>query len=419
MHKESRILIISQNFYPEIGSAGNRIKNIFQLLEQNGNHVAILTTEPSYPNKKIYSDEKFWYDESLNGSTNVNRIKINNKKYSFSILNRLLYYLEVAIKMLFFVLFDRQKYDAIFVSSPPIFIGFVGLIAKYRYHARLILDVRDLWPESLKGVGVFNYKIIINFFSLFEKVLYKKADNIIVNSLGFIDYISERANINKNSIKFMPNSARINEIIQDNQVEEHTFKVIYTGNIGLAQDVDFLKELSVKLAKHKINLSIVGYGLKKNELTDFIKVNKLNNVTLFSPLTREDCLKLNHEHDIGLISLTNKKVFDTVLPGKLIDYMISGLPIVAAVSGYSKKMIEDNHTGFVSEMRSTDEVLEKILFLKTNKAMREKFRNNGLNLIQTDFLWEKNIHILIDILELEALNKGFKGQKIVKEKVEV
>ena len=214
MHKESRILIISQNFYPEIGSAGNRIKNIFQLLEQDGYHVTILTTEPSYPNKKIYSDERFWNDETLNGSTNVNRIKINNKKYSFSIINRLLYYLEVAIKMLFFVLFDRKKYDAIFVSSPPIFIGFVGLIAKYHYHARLILDVRDLWPESLKGVGVFNYKIIINFFSLFEKVLYKKADNIIVNSLGFIDYITEKTNINKNSIKFMPNSARINEIIQ-------------------------------------------------------------------------------------------------------------------------------------------------------------------------------------------------------------
>ena len=206
---------------------------------------------------------------------------------------------------------------------------------------------------------------------------------------------------------------------RDNQVEEHTFKVIYTGNIGLAQDVDFLKELSVKLAKHKINLSIVGYGLKKNELTDFIKVNKLDNVTLFSPLTREDCLKLNREHDIGLISLTNKKVFDTVLPGKLIDYMLSGLPIVAAVSGYSKKMIEDNYTGFVSETRSSDEVLENILFLKTNKEIREKFRNNSLNLIQSDFLWEKNIHILIDILELESLNKGFKGQKIVKEKVEV
>ena len=62
---------------------------------------------------------------------------------------------------------------------------------------------------------------------------------------------------------------------------------------------------------------------------------------------------------------------------------------------------------------------KNILFLKSNKEIREKFRNNSLNLIQSDFLWEKNIHILIDILEYESLNKGYKGQKIVKEKVEV
>lgn len=401
--QKNNILVISQNFYPEIGSAGNRIKNIYQLLKEEGYDVTVLTIEPSYPNKTVYESEKFWDDESLNNDKNIKRVNVRNRKYAFSIFNRLLFYFEVAIKILFFVLFDKKKYSIIFVSSPPIFIGFVGLIAKYRYNAKMILDIRDLWPESLKGVGVFNSKLIIKVFSYFEVLLYKKADHLIVNSVGFIDYISKKAKLNKKSIKFMPNSSRIRELelIKEKQ-DKSTYKVIYTGNIGLAQDVDFLKELSLKLDEQNIEFSIVGYGLRKNELTNFIKEHKLQNVYFHSPITREECLCLNRSHDVGLISLTNKEVFDTVLPGKLIDYMLSGLPVVAAVSGYAKEMIDKYETGFVSEGRDTDEIINDILYLRDHPAIREQKRNNCIKLINSKFLWEDNIKVLLRILNKEA-----------------
>ena len=108
-----RVLLITQNFYPEIGSAGNRMKNIFQLLQQEEYDVKVLTTEPSYPNKNIYSDEQFWDDRQMNESQNVHRISVRNRKYSINMFNRLIYYIEVATKMLFFVLFDREKYDVV------------------------------------------------------------------------------------------------------------------------------------------------------------------------------------------------------------------------------------------------------------------------------------------------------------------
>ena len=410
--KKNKILIISQNFYPEIGSAGNRIKNIFQLLKHEGYEVTVLTTDPSYPNKNLYSDPKFWNDDSLNEINDVHRIKVRNKKYSFSILNRLLYYIEVAIKMLFFVLFDKNKYNIIFVTTPPIFIGFVGLFAKLRYNAKMILDVRDLWPESLKGVGVFNYKFIIMFFSLCETFLYKKASHIIVNSIGFIDYISNKSMIDRKKIKFMPNSARVGEVAIEKEESHSQFKVIYTGNIGLAQDVDFLKELSIKLNEQKVKLSIVGYGLKKSELIQFAKSNKLENVSFLSPTTRAECLRINTQHDIGLISLNNKEVFDTVLPGKLIDYMISGLPVVASVSGYSKQLIEKYGTGYVSETRDTDEMIKYILYLKNNPEIREQLKVECLKLINSHFLWEKNIQVLLNMLDVEQYRENTTSVKL-------
>lgn len=84
-----------------------------------------------------------------------------------------------------------KKFDIVFVTSPPIFVAFVGLVAKYKYKARMLLDVRDLWPESLKGVGVFHHSLIIWLFEKIESALYRKADHIIINSEGFITHFKK------------------------------------------------------------------------------------------------------------------------------------------------------------------------------------------------------------------------------------
>ncbi|MEK1831896.1 hypothetical protein AAAC51_32420 [Priestia megaterium] len=104
------------------------------------------------------------------------------------------------------------------MTSPPIFIAVVGLVAKYRYRTKMILDIRDLWPESLKGVGVFNYRFIIYIFSRLEKLLYIKADKIIVNSQRFKDFIIGNYHIplKKISLCQMPlakkKSLRLNQV---------------------------------------------------------------------------------------------------------------------------------------------------------------------------------------------------------------
>jgi hypothetical protein len=148
--------MISQNFYPEIGSAGNRAKNIFQLLQGKGYQIQVSTTESTYPNKDIYQDSRFWNEENLNITSSIIRVKMFSRNDSKSIFTRLIYYLEMAFRMVLYVLKIRKGMRTIFVSSPPIFVGFVGLIAKVRYKGELILDIRDLWSESLKGVGIKN-----------------------------------------------------------------------------------------------------------------------------------------------------------------------------------------------------------------------------------------------------------------------
>jgi glycosyltransferase involved in cell wall biosynthesis len=397
---KKKVLLISQGFYPEIGSAGNRMKNIFQLLQEKGYEVNVLTTEPTYPNKSLYTDQKFWNDETLNHDPAINRVKIKNRKYSRSIFNRLIYYLEMAFRMFLYVIKDKNRYDVIFVSSPPIFVGFVGLFAKYLYKSKLILDIRDLWPESLRGVGVLNYNFIIGFFGMLEKFLYKLSDQIIVNSMEFKEFIINKSGVSPDKIGFMPNAARLSEIpVITHAAKDGRIKVIYTGNIGLAQDVDVLKELAFSLKDENIDLSIVGYGIKKNELADFVRANNLTNVSFYSPVTRSDVFTIKLEHDIGFVSLNDKEVFDTVLPGKIVDYMTCGLPIVASVSGYAKRVIEEEKVGLVSETRNIKEIVDYILYLSRNPEVRKQMAENEGRYIMKKFLWEKNISELIERIQ--------------------
>jgi glycosyltransferase involved in cell wall biosynthesis len=390
--------MISQNFYPELGSAGNRIKNIFKLLKKEKYDVTVLTTEPSYPSRAIYEDEQFWDDDSIRkDDADVKRITVRNRKYSSSIMNRLLFYLEITSKILRTIRKDRNKYDVIFVTSPAIFIAFAGLFAKYRFKCRLILDIRDLWPETLKGVGVFNYPLILSFFSLLEKILYKKADHIIVNSMGFIDFIVNRG-ISREKISFMPNSAMKGELAQK-PAGEGEFSVIYAGNIGLAQDIQLLKDLAKQLNEHNIQLTIMGYGFNKQELIQYIEENHLSNVRFFKPVTRKNSLEIISSHHIGLVVLNDKKVFETVLPGKIVDYMTCGIPIVASVSGYSKDVLEKQEVGLVSESHSVENVVQHILTLSKDPQLRARFSQNALQYVQQHFLWEHNIRILTSVIE--------------------
>jgi len=396
---DKKTLIISQHFYPEIGSAGNRMKNLYQLLESEGYKFDVLTIDPSYPNKNLYKNDIFWDDMEFNNEPeNVLRIKTKTRKYSKSMLKRLMLYWEVSTKFLFEVIKRKRQYDYIYVTSPPIFIALVGLVAKHRYKAKLILEIRDLWPESLKGVKVFNSRFILSTFGMFEKVLYKKAEKVIVNSKGFINYIEKKEPSTKGKIYYIPNAARKYEVSLTEKNKDD-FKVIYTGNVGLAQDAGFLEQLAIKLNENKIKFTIIGYGVKFNDFKEFIHNRKLEYVSFVNPLTRKLCLREIEEHNVGIVTLNNSDVFDTVLPGKVVDYLTCGLPIIGSVSGNTKHLIETHQVGHVSKERDVNEIIEYIIKIKESPYLQREFSTNCNKLIHEQFLWEKNFRIFKEIIQ--------------------
>jgi glycosyltransferase involved in cell wall biosynthesis len=397
--KMKRVLLISQNFYPEIGSHANRIKNIYLELRKLGYNVKVLTTEPSYPNRNIYNDSTFWNEEIV--ESDVIRIKTKSRRYTRNMFNRLFLYLEFLFKLIGTILGLKRDFDFIFVTSPPIFVGLAGIFAKWKLKAPLIVDVRDLWPESLLGVGVFTNKAILNIAYTIERKLYHAADKMVVNSEGFIPYI-ENKGIAKENIFFIPNSLTEVEL-QTSALKEHekeeNITVIYTGNVGLAQDVQTLIDLAERFKPNeKVHFKIIGYGIKRQRILQLIKDKRLHNIELIQVKSRKETLLEVSKSDIAYVGLINKEVFETVLPGKIIDYMCMRKPIIGNLNGYSKQVIQDAGCGFVSDDHEIDELSKSMEMLINNPHLRKKLGNNGYEYAKVNLRWKNNVKTLLKVL---------------------
>lgn len=388
-----KILLITQNFYPEIGSGANRLKNLYKYLSKN-HKVEVLTTHPSYPNAKMYEEDKYWNDTEISQSRDIMRLKMRMDKQSKSMFLRLLYYFELSYKVWVYVKEYQHLYDCIYVTSPNIFIPWAAFFQKRNRSVKRILEVRDLWPDSVKDVEKLNINLFFPILKLMEKLLYKASDKIVINNEGFRKYIKEM--VRNKEILYLPNAFTEEEVAFEELGKN--FRVIYTGNIGFAQSYEKLQELATRLEAEKIDFKIIGYGMNAHLFKSYIDFNDFKYVTFEEEKTREECLVDIRQSNIQLSILKDSEVFLNVLPGKVIDGIASGVPIVTNLGGFTGELVNGNKVGYAKEGATTDELVSAILKIKEDRALELTLRKNSRKLLETDFLWEININKLENFL---------------------
>ena len=388
-----KILLITQNFYPEIGSGANRLKNLYKYLSKN-HKVEVLTTHPSYPNAKMYEEDKYWNDNEISQSRDIMRLKMRMDKQSKSMFLRLLYYFELSYKVWVYVKEYQHLYDCIYVTSPNIFIPWAAFFQKRNRSVKRILEVRDLWPDSVKDVEKLNINLFFPILKLMEKLLYKASDKIVINNEGFRKYIKEM--VRNKEILYLPNAFTEEEVAFE-EVGKN-FRVIYTGNIGFAQSYEKLQELATRLEAEKIDFKIIGYGMNAHLFKSYIDFNDFKYVTFEEEKTREECLVDIRQSNIQLSILKDSEVFLNVLPGKVIDGIASGVPIVTNLGGFTGELVNGNKVGYAKEVATTDELVSAILKIKEDRALELTLRNNSRKLLESEFLWEININKLENFL---------------------
>ncbi len=400
-----RILIYTNHFFPE----QFKINEIVDWLSEKKYHIRVITGLPNYPSGKLYkgyspSNRK----ENLNNNENiiVNRLLLIPRGRGSALmlsLNYLSYFISCLIFTIY-ILIAKKKYDFIFVHhTSPIFIAIHPMIYSIFYRTRKFLWDLDLWPETLEAMDVIKSKRILKIIEFFVKKIYSRYDGILIGSMGFKELVEKR--FDKDVIYF-PNWAEksIQKNVKNDMLDlkflENKFIVMYTGNIGEAQNFQQLIK-TIKLLEDNIHWVFIGGGRYKEKFIDLLDKERIMSKTSFidqvsinqipSYASKANCL---------FLSLRDREIFSKTVPAKLQSYMALQKPIIAVLKGDGAEIIKDSKCGFVEENNNYKNLAKMIQKMsKLSEEELDSFGKNGRTYYDKHFSIEKRKQQLYNLIK--------------------
>ncbi len=365
-----KILVICQHYYPE----PFRISDICEELVLKGHQVTVVTGTPNYPMGEIYPgyEEGKQADEVRNGVV-IHRCKTLPRKTGA--INRLKNYFSYASQSKKYVKKLDGDFDVVFVNQlSPVMMAAAGIKYKKKYGKKLVLYCLDLWPESLCAGGIKKSSVIYKIFKRISKKIYRAADEILVTSKNFKGYLTENFGIADGKICYLPQYAEEQFLKIPEKTQTEQFNLLFAGNIGTAQSVKTIIECAKMLVDEKIVFHIVGDGIELDNLKK--SAEGFSNVIFYGRKPIEDMPAYYEMADAMLVTFMDDPIISTVLPGKVQSYMASGRPIVGAINGETKTVLDECQGGYCAPAEDAVALKENILALINSGRATEIGRNN-------------------------------------------
>ena len=246
-----------------------------------------------------------------------------------------------------------QKVDLVWGTSPPLLqVASAWTLARLR-RAPLVFEVRDLWPAFAVAAGVLRSRILIGLSEWLERFLYRRSDHLIVNSPGFIPHVRQQG-VPEAKITLVPNG--VDPSMFDPAADGRAFRAahglgdrfvaLYAGAHGLSNDLGVIVEAAQILREERrIVFVFVGDGKEKPGLIERVRALGLTNVLFLPPVAKEAMPEVLAGADSGLAILKPLPLYATTYPNKVFDYMAAGRPVVLAIDGVIRRVIEEEQAG--------------------------------------------------------------------------
>lgn len=361
----------------EGGPCTKRIDSFASYLQNKNNEVIVLTSAHNKKNeKKIDRKYKIIYSystKSIKGS-NIKRF-INNVLFGITS---------------FFKSFTIGKVDVVITTSPPPLISIFGyLIAKIK-KAKLIYDVRDIWPDvAIEMESFTESSIYYKVFRFIAQFMYKKSDFITTVSLGKVQKIRGYV-ADKEKVKYIPNGLDDNFTkfdIDNSLIEkynlENKFTIVYIGNVGLAQNLDALVELAENYKENKeIQFLVFGEGADKQKIQERINKLNLNNIKLEGKIDYCKVYTILRYSKISFIPLKNNKMTDSI-PTKIFDAFGAGCPILLLAKGDSCEVLKE--TGLGESVENIESLKETLDYMMENYKKYEEKKKFAIKYVKDKY----------------------------------
>ena len=254
---------------------------------------------------------------------------------------------------------DGKSFDVAFCNQlSPVMMAYAAMAYKKKYKVPVIMYCLDLWPESLIAGGITRESVLYKYYHRVSKNIYKKMDKILITSRMFSEYLQNEFGIEKERIEYLPQYAEgIFEKAKQKETTE-TFDFMFAGNIGAIQSVDSIIEAASLLKEEPVRFHIIGSGSDLERLEKLGE--KAENVIFYGRRPLEEMPDFYAKADAMLITLQADPVLSMTLPGKVQSYMAVGKPIIGAIDGETKKVIEDAKCGYCGKAEDAKALSENI-----------------------------------------------------------
>jgi glycosyltransferase involved in cell wall biosynthesis len=360
-----RILFLTDNFPPEVNAPATRTYEHVREWVYKGYKVTVITCAPNFPYGKVYVGykNKLINREEKDG---INVIRVwTYMTANEGFAKRILDYISFGVMA--FLIGLWIKTDIIVATSPQFFTAVAGRWLSFFKFKPWIMEVRDLWPESIAALGAMNEGKIYKFLEWVELSLYKSAKKIIVVTDTFKRKISARGievskiHVHKNGVRldlFEP-GPKDRELMESYPEFQGKKVFAYIGTHGMAHGLSFILNCLPKLKDSlpQAHFLFIGEGAEKENLLKQANDLKLTNVTFMPIVAKHEVVRYLSLMDVALVNLKKSDTFKTVIPSKIFEAAALQKPILLGLAGETKEIIEIHNAGTCFEPENEEDFI--------------------------------------------------------------
>ena len=419
------IVYISQYFPPEACAPAVRVDDFSRQWASDGHQVTVVTGFPNHPEGVIHEEYRRYWRRGLHRErregVSVYRTWLYpgaNRGYA----GRAASYASFALSAAAVAPWVAPRGAVVIATSPQLLVGAAGYLAARLRRLPFVFEVRDLWPESLVGVGATNagsglYRVLDRL----AKFLYRHADRIVVVGRRQQDALTD-AGVDPGKISVVMNGVddsfgAAGGDRQRTRLElglDGRFVVTYCGTIGMAHGLETLLGAAARLRdRTDICFLVIGEGAERERLLERIRTLRLHNVRYLGKQPHHKVPACLAASDACLVLLRSCDVFKTAIPTKMFEAMAAAKPVILGVEGEARDILLSAQAGIAVPPENEDQVAQAIVTLSQNRVIAEALGENGQRAVRHDFSRKRQaaryLNVLAETVERYAQGRGGKA----------
>ncbi|MEW6716589.1 MAG: glycosyltransferase family 4 protein [Chloroflexota bacterium] len=384
------ILLIHQAFAALDEPGGTRHFELAQHLAQRGHRVTVIASQVSYLTGKTRGKSLSWVEAQSYGEAISVLRAYTYPAIHRSFVHRVFSFFSFMFSS-FFIGWSVREVDMVWGTSPPIFQGVTAWLLARLKGVPFLFEVRDLWPAFAVAVGVLRNPFLIWVSEGLERFLYRRAGTVVVNSPGFVEHVRGREG---RLVELVPNGADTTMFHPEYKGMdfrrahglEGKIVVLYAGAHGMSNDLGVVLEAAEKLRNQpEIQFVLLGDGKEKSSLMERAQQMGLENLHFLPPVSKVTMPQVLGAADICVGILRPIPLYATVYPNKIFDYLAAGRPIVLAMEGVIREVVEAARAGIPVSPGDATSLAEAVRILACDAQLRIEMGQRGRRYVEKHF----------------------------------